>query len=169
MRVYFATDTIYTVMKGLLQMSSGYVYILLNPSHRNMIKVGKTTRPPQERADSLSNHSGVPTKFFVAYWVKASDIDALESRMHHELKHMRVNKSREFFNIESKKAIDLLIEIAAEYPYDESGSIKEVQFPCIKCGNEITKYNSCCPKCGKENEKHIYYRGNNGVNSRHLT
>jgi hypothetical protein len=135
-------------------MTPGFVYILLNPSHKNMIKIGKTTRSPQERADSLSNHSGVPTKFFVAYWVKVNDMDAAESKMHHELKNMRVNKNREFFNLESKKAIDLLIKISNDYPFNEEVQTPRPVMRCL-CGKEITRNHEWCPKCGRDNENYV--------------
>jgi T5orf172 domain len=48
-------------------MTSGYVYILINTSFDGMIKVGRTTRDPQERARELSWATGIPTPFRVAY------------------------------------------------------------------------------------------------------
>ena len=32
---------------------NGYVYVLMNPSLQNMVKIGKTTREPEERAKEL--------------------------------------------------------------------------------------------------------------------
>ena len=30
--------------------NNGYIYVLMNPSLQNMVKIGKTTRTPEERA-----------------------------------------------------------------------------------------------------------------------
>ena len=46
---------------------SGYVYVLINPSMENLVKIGKTKREPNERAKELSSTTGVPTPFIVVY------------------------------------------------------------------------------------------------------
>ena len=46
---------------------NAYVYVLMNPSLQNMVKIGKTTREPEERAKELSSVTGVPTPFIVVY------------------------------------------------------------------------------------------------------
>ena len=48
-------------------MAQGFVYILVNPAFPGYIKVGKTTKTPEERAKELSAATGVPTPFIVAY------------------------------------------------------------------------------------------------------
>lgn len=44
---------------GIAMNDTGLVYVLINPSMEGLIKVGKTTRNPKERADELSKVTGV--------------------------------------------------------------------------------------------------------------
>ena len=44
-----------------------YVYVLQNPAFPHLLKIGFTTRTPEERAEELSRHSGVPTLFRVVF------------------------------------------------------------------------------------------------------
>lgn len=48
-------------------MGAGYIYILINPSFIDLIKIGCTGFQASERAKQLSAHTGVPTPFRVAY------------------------------------------------------------------------------------------------------
>jgi hypothetical protein len=91
--------------------SDGKIYILINPSMPNLVKIGKTTRAPEERAAELSGTTGIPTKFFVAYEVTVFDCDSVERDIHNRLSDFRVNEDREFFNIPLKTAIQLVEEI----------------------------------------------------------
>lgn len=45
----------------------GYVYVLQNPAFPHLLKIGFTTRTPEERAEELSRHSGVPTPYRVVF------------------------------------------------------------------------------------------------------
>ena len=55
-------------------MNEGYIYVLINPSMEDVVKIGKTERDPKNRAAELSSVSGVPEKFIVflnrfgAFW-----------------------------------------------------------------------------------------------------
>jgi hypothetical protein len=44
-------------------MPDGYVYVLINTEYDGFVKVGKTTRPPVERAEELSRSSGLHLTF----------------------------------------------------------------------------------------------------------
>ncbi|MBA3017886.1 MAG: hypothetical protein FP811_07035, partial [Desulfobacteraceae bacterium] len=47
---------------------NGWIYILTNPSlQENLIKIGKTSRTPEERAKELSAPTGVPAEFEIVY------------------------------------------------------------------------------------------------------
>jgi hypothetical protein len=46
---------------------SGYIYLLINSAMEGFVKIGKTTKTPEERAKELSNATGVPTPFTVAF------------------------------------------------------------------------------------------------------
>lgn len=101
--------------KGFNSETEGVIYILINPSMPSLVKIGKTTRVPEERAIELSGTSGVPTKFFVAYEVSVSDCDAAEKDIHNRLSNFRVNDGREFFNMPLKTAIQSVMEITKPY------------------------------------------------------
>lgn len=78
----------------------GYLYALANSAMPNMIKVGKTTRSPEERAVELSRATGLPTPFIVVYEQLFADCSEAEFFVHAylEAKGYRVADNREFFN-----------------------------------------------------------------------
>lgn len=78
----------------------GYLYVLANSVMPNMIKVGKTTRSPEERAVELSRATGLPTPFIVVYEQLFADCSEAEVFVHAylEAKGYRVADNREFFN-----------------------------------------------------------------------
>lgn len=84
-------------------MSKGYVYILTNPSMPGLVKIGKTTRDPESRAHELYQ-TGVPTPFVVHGSFKTPDCDWLEISLHREFAEVRVNDSREFFQMSADVA-----------------------------------------------------------------
>jgi tetratricopeptide (TPR) repeat protein len=110
-------------------MYSGYVYILLNASlHNNVIKIGMTTRTPEIRAQELSEETGLPSEYIVAYEKKVADCVKAEALIHSRLKkyritHYRYDRSREFFKIPLKEAILIVDEIASQV----GDPLKEVQ------------------------------------------
>ncbi|MFL6282881.1 MAG: GIY-YIG nuclease family protein [Pyrinomonadaceae bacterium] len=89
----------------------GFIYILINPSLAGLLKIGKTTRSPESRADELSKATGVPTPFIVAFDEEFDDCDTAERYIHMLLqeKGHRVAANREFFNIPLKEAIKTLL------------------------------------------------------------
>ncbi|MEO5523426.1 GIY-YIG nuclease family protein [Citrobacter youngae] len=92
-------------------MTSGYVYILINPSMPGLIKIGQTLRDSRMRARELFS-TGVPTPFQVAFELFAEQHESLETMIHNELNDFRVNTAREFFRYPLDKAIALLIQMA---------------------------------------------------------
>ena len=86
-------------------MSSGSVYVLANSSMPGLVKVGKTTRDPQERAAELSRHSGVPQPFRVVFSLLVADCDESERVVHNSLASRRANDDREFFLISIDDAV----------------------------------------------------------------
>lgn len=84
---------------------SGHVYVLLNPAFPDLVKIGRTTVSPRERAKQLSGPSGVPTAFMVVYEEYVADCVTLEQLVHRALRPCRVNDRREFYRIEASEAI----------------------------------------------------------------
>ena len=66
---------------------------------------------PDERAKQISNATGVPLPYKVAWAYRCFNGELLESEVHHALKKYRVNNQREFFQIgldEVKETIELI-------------------------------------------------------------
>lgn len=79
-------------------MSEGYVYILSNPSMPGLVKIGRTTRSVEGRANELYQ-TGVPEPFKVEHEVIAPNCADLETGMHEVFAADRVSPGREFFRV----------------------------------------------------------------------
>ncbi len=94
----------------------GFVYVLTNPSMQGIVKIGLTSRLPEDRAKDLYT-TGVPEAFEVAYRTTTSYPQAVERRVHQLLDDYRTDQKREFFRVSVNKAIDAvrlaLIETAS--------------------------------------------------------
>ncbi len=101
-------------------MSEGHVYILYNRAMRGLLKIGKTTRLPDERARELSADTAVPAPFYVAYSCRVSNCDLAEELIHRELKAWRQSEDREFFSLELEVAIKVVESIAWRFQPDAS-------------------------------------------------
>ena len=91
--------------------SKGFVYILINPSMPGLLKIGKTTRNPADRAKEISAATGVATPFIVAYKIEVNDCDFCEQYIHKLLESQgsRVNMARELFEADMTDVINALI------------------------------------------------------------
>jgi hypothetical protein len=100
----------------IIPADAGYIYVLVNSSLDGMVKIGKTTRTSEERAKELSSTTGVPTPFVVAYESYFNNCSEAERYIHKllENENNRTSKKREFFNISSSYAIQVIID-AKEY------------------------------------------------------
>lgn len=94
--------------------NKGYVYVMINSSYEGLVKIGKTTKDPEERAKELSSATGVATPFIVAYKRMFNDCHVAEKTIHKILtnKGVRVSNSREFFRLPISDAIDTILNIA---------------------------------------------------------
>lgn len=114
----------------------GYIYILINPSLEGLIKVGKTTRDPIDRAVELSKATGVPTPFIVAYQMLVNNCSKAEEFVHTWLsaKGYRVNDNREFFNAPMTEVINAILE----YKKNDSAAVTN-QDESLECENDECK------------------------------
>ena len=104
-----------------MENTCGYVYVMINPSYgEDVVKIGKTTKEPEERAKELSAATGVATPFIVVYKRLFRNCHYAEKLVHHilEEKGCRVNTNREFFFISISDAINIILEIPDEQGYD---------------------------------------------------
>jgi len=88
-----------------------YVYILVNESMPGMIKIGMTIKNPHERAKEISKATGVPTPWFVVWYLKCYASRVLEARVHDHLSQYRVSEDREMFRIDSGTAQRVIEEL----------------------------------------------------------
>jgi hypothetical protein len=149
-------------------MPIGFLYILVNPSMPGLLKIGKTTRFPDERAAELSADTGLPTRFMVAYDWSVSDCDAAETQVHDLLKSFRINSDREFFALPLKQAIKSIEPLCEFFRVDGSslntGRSRPGFFTCTaaivcdKCGRQYTvtlrRFEAAvtCPRCRHRQE-----------------
>jgi hypothetical protein len=94
-------------------MTPGHVYILMNAAIPGLLKIGKTTRTPEERAEELSRTPGVPAPFHVAYAEDVPDCDGAEKMIHSSLDKYRENNRREFFRLPLRDAVNIMRYIAS--------------------------------------------------------
>lgn len=95
--------TYYTAKKKGIYNKKGegdqWVYVLKNQAQPGLYKVGYTKLTPDERAKQISNATGVPLPYEVAWAYRCFNGELLEGEVHHALKKYRVNNQREFFQI----------------------------------------------------------------------
>lgn len=95
-------------------MTQGFVYVLLNPSFPDQVKIGRTEKTSELRASQLQT-TGVPTPFIVVYDELVSDCKVVESILHKRFAAYRTSPDREFFRVPVREAIRVLQETAAAY------------------------------------------------------
>ena len=99
-------------------MEQGWIYVLVNSSTPGLAKVGRTCRPPAERAAELSAATGVATPFVVAFDQAFADCCEAERLVHAVLdkRGLRVAPNREFFRGAVSEIIRVIMEIAGTSP-----------------------------------------------------
>ena len=95
----------------------GWVYVMRNPAFREpLLKIGKTRRPPPQRAAELGAATAVPEGFQLIYFIHASNHHNAEKMVHRMLTEYRKSSSKEFFNVSLRVAFEALDCAAASYP-----------------------------------------------------
>jgi hypothetical protein len=97
---------------------TGYIYILSNASMPGLIKIGCTTRSPEERRRELSRSTGIPIDFEIEFEIYSANIKTVESEVHKKLSKYRFGK--EFFRLDVYTVIDILREKVNELRLEES-------------------------------------------------
>jgi hypothetical protein len=82
----------------------GSVYVLSNSGYDRLVKIGYTTRDAATRAEELSADTGVPGDFEVEHETAAENPEAVEQAVHDRLAAHKVNKNREFFEVDPDEA-----------------------------------------------------------------
>ena len=122
-------DSVYYLANAVLDPSGAvrvleYVYVLVNKSVPNMVKIGMTTNTPDQRARQISAATGVATPWIPVYSYQCYRSDLLEAELHNHFHYCRVNTSREMFAIDSHTAQKAIEELGYKYSsalWDHSG------------------------------------------------
>lgn len=127
-----------------MEIVKGFIYVVVNPAFPKMVKIGHTLKAVYERVYELSNSSGIPEKFIVAFEKEVSNPKIVESLIHKELDIFRVNPNREFFEISITQAINTVLKISKEYeikPLENStpAFLKTDTFPIFNTKESLGK------------------------------
>lgn len=90
-------------------MSTGFVYVMINPAMQGLVKIGLTKKSSSERTKGLRG-TGVPDDFLVVYDELLTDCEYVEKRLHKRFDEYRYKPNREFFQIPIREAIRGLME-----------------------------------------------------------
>jgi len=92
---------------------AGYVYILSNKAMPGIVKIGRSIHGGRTRAKDLYKKGGtgvpVPFKMEFEVWSEQCCID--EICVHERLSEYRINNNREFFEIDTIKAIEAVLSV----------------------------------------------------------
>jgi predicted GIY-YIG superfamily endonuclease len=88
----------------------GFVYVLTNPGHPEMVKIGYTD-DMERRMRDLNSRTGQLYPFVCAYAFRTSNPRELEKKVHEHLKYARVRQEREFFRIHVDRVKDAIDEL----------------------------------------------------------
>ena len=102
--------------KSILNMMNGknsdvgIVYVLSNPAMPKMVKIGQTKRDKIDARLKELYSTGVPLPFVCEYAcrVSVSDCEKIERALHAAFAPQRVNKNREFFEVEIEQVVAIL-------------------------------------------------------------
>ncbi len=93
--------------------TKGFVYVMSNKSMPGIIKVGMSTKMPEERAKELSSSTSTPTSFIVEYYAIFDDIRMAEKKAHQRLRPCHHGK--EFFATTVENAIYSIEELGLDF------------------------------------------------------
>lgn len=94
-----------------MQVDTCIVYVLTNEAMPTYIKIGTTTLAVTERMRGLYT-TGVPVPFECFYAAEVSKAQNVERRLHRAFDAFRVNKNREFFEMDPEAAADIVRMVA---------------------------------------------------------
>jgi hypothetical protein len=95
----------------------GFIYILSNSAF-NTLKIGRTSKAPEERRKELSSETGVPAPYKIEYYAFVENHESVERQVHSKLDSNRPQKNKEHFNCSVPEAI-IVIEDIANVKYKE--------------------------------------------------
>ena len=103
----------------------GYIYLAVNPSLEETVKIGASVHNPLDRMAQLSASTSIPTSFTLAYSRRVNQPFAVEAALHREFDAYRTSDSREFFRVPLHKIISAL------EMYEERGEMNPYPFATL--------------------------------------
>ena len=105
----------------------GFIYIMSNPAYPGNLKIGQTSKDPEERRKDLGS-TGVLEDFVLEYYAFVEDYELLEIKVHKELNDVRYKENKEFFKISVPEAIKTIRRVAEdriefEKDFSKQGSV----------------------------------------------
>lgn len=90
----------------------GYIYVLENAGHPGILKIGFTTRTPQERVKEINASPGVIIPWYIRNAFQCKSPDIMEKMIHEKLRYFRVCK--EGFGVSLENAERIILEVLQE-------------------------------------------------------
>ena len=90
------------------------VYVMSNQAFSGLLKIGFTTRSPYDRAQELSQSTGVPSKYILELIINTDEPEKLERLIHSKLRKYHYNK--EFFRCSVQKCVFTIKEFLDANP-----------------------------------------------------
>lgn len=120
-RQIIALGTVYYPTSSQITSNTraGYLYLLTNSAMPGLVKIGRTSRRPEQRMLELASATGVPAPFQLVYEVMVADCHAAEALVHALLEErgVRVSSNREFFAINPSEAVELMIQARGSFSW----------------------------------------------------
>lgn len=117
-----------------MSTTPGYVYVLTNRSMPGILKIGRTVRPPSERAVEISSATGVPTPFELVFDVLVPDCVLAERILHRRLEDAgaRLKDNREFFEAPVREVIGMMLELRETMQRSSVGMMRSAPGPQLQ-------------------------------------
>ena len=84
-----------------------------NSAYPGKLKIGQTSKDPEERRKDLGS-TGVLEDFVLEYYAFVEDYELLEIKVHKELNDVRYKENKEFFKISVPEAIKTIRRVAED-------------------------------------------------------
>ncbi|WP_327332218.1 GIY-YIG nuclease family protein [Streptomyces anulatus] len=88
---------------------TGFVYVMRNAAMQDLVKIGFTTKLPEQRAHELSKPTGVPLPFGVSFRALTMRWREVERLVHQRLGDRRISR-KEFFAVSVDEAVETVRE-----------------------------------------------------------
>lgn len=91
----------------------GFVYVLSTRDEPDMLKVGFTTRPVEQRVAEINAATGLAVPYGARRAWRVRDARSVEALVHEALGEFRVRPDREFFMLNHRDAIKMIDQVVA--------------------------------------------------------